>query len=73
MRLLWAEVNGNTCVSVVAGDVISLGANSEETVSITQAVTDTNNMARFFVVEDTGTLIRPLVNEKYELTKDGWK
>lgn len=73
VRLLWAEVNGNTCVSVVAGDVISLGANSEETVSITQAVTDTNNMVRFFVVEDTGTLIRPLINEKYELTKDGWK
>lgn len=73
VRLMWAEVSGNTCVNVVASDAISLEANGEETISLTQAATNTDNMVRFFVVEDTGTVIRPLVDEKYELTKDGWK
>ncbi len=73
VRLLWAQVQGNVCTKVVAGEVVSLEANAEQTVTLTQAVTDTNSTVRFFAVEDIGTVVRPLVDEKYELTKDGWK
>ncbi len=73
VRLMWAEVQGNVCTKVVAGEVVSLEANTEQTLTLTQAVTDTNSIVRFFAVEDIGTVIRPLINEKYELTKDGWK
>lgn len=73
VRLVWAEVSGNRCVNVVVSDPVLLAGNEEMTLSLKQEVSDTDNMARFFVVEDTGTLIRPLVDEKYELTKNGWE
>lgn len=73
VRLILADICDNYCENIIVGEKITVGAGARETLSLNMTAASVSDTVRLFAVCDDEGVLRPVINEKYELTQNGWR
>lgn len=77
VRLVLAEVSDKHCVNVIisseAAKINKESSNSDNPLKLKLTAQNLSNKIRMFIVEDSEGFMRPIINEKFEFTAQGWQ